>query len=86
MSDSKSTNYGGLLVTDEWFIGNRSCTDVDECEEYKDRGGLCVGLCVNEPGSYSCQCPEGYRLSADKRTCQGTHFSIQLTRGWFILM
>lgn len=49
----------------------RSCHDVDECELYKERGGLCIGLCVNEPGSYSCQCPDGYRLAADNRTCQG---------------
>ena len=54
-----------------FFSFYRSCQDIDECELYKERGGLCIGLCVNEPGSYSCQCPDGYRMAADNRTCQG---------------
>ncbi|PNF34447.1 Fibulin-1 [Cryptotermes secundus] len=48
---------------------NRSCQDVDECEQFKDRN-LCVGICVNQAGSYTCQCPEGYRIGIDGRTCQ----------------
>lgn len=48
----------------------RSCQDVDECEQFKDRN-LCVGICVNQAGSYTCQCPEGYRIGIDGRTCQG---------------
>jgi hypothetical protein len=48
----------------------RSCQDVDECEKFKDRN-LCVGICVNQAGSYTCQCPEGYRIGSDGRTCQG---------------
>jgi fibulin 1/2 len=43
---------------------------VDECEEFKDRH-LCVGICVNTPGSYTCKCPEGYRMGSDGRTCVG---------------
>ncbi|KAM9465783.1 latent-transforming growth factor beta-binding protein 1 isoform 2-T2 [Clarias gariepinus] len=36
------------------------CDDVDECQE---QGGLCdnVGQCVNNIGSYHCNCPPGYR-------------------------
>lgn len=34
------------------------CVDIDECYE---NPGICrVGECVNEPGKYYCQCPEGY--------------------------
>lgn len=50
----------------------RSCHDVDECAEYKDRN-LCIGMCQNTPGSYKCRCPEGYKLGADERTCIGLH-------------
>jgi fibulin 1/2 len=48
----------------------RSCYDVDECAEFKDRN-LCIGMCQNTPGSYKCRCPEGYKLGADERTCIG---------------
>ncbi|KAL0113527.1 hypothetical protein PUN28_012588 [Cardiocondyla obscurior] len=48
---------------------NRSCTDIDECAEFKDNN-LCIGICENTPGSYACKCPEGYRLGIDGRTCQ----------------
>ncbi|XP_021928594.1 fibulin-1 isoform X7 [Zootermopsis nevadensis] len=59
-----SCNPGFALKHD-----NRSCLDIDECEQFKDHN-LCVGICVNQPGSYSCQCPEGYRIGTDGRTCQ----------------
>ncbi|KYN31855.1 Fibrillin-3 [Trachymyrmex septentrionalis] len=48
---------------------NRSCSDIDECTEFKD-SHLCIGICENTPGSYACKCPEGYRLGNDGRTCQ----------------
>ncbi|XP_024879851.1 fibrillin-3-like [Temnothorax curvispinosus] len=48
---------------------NRSCSDIDECTEFKDNH-LCIGICENTPGSYACKCPEGYRLGVDGRTCQ----------------
>uniref|UniRef100_A0A182JMQ3 EGF-like domain-containing protein n=1 Tax=Anopheles atroparvus TaxID=41427 RepID=A0A182JMQ3_ANOAO len=47
---------------------NRTCDDVDECEEYKS-ANLCVGNCENTPGSYACSCPPGYNLGADGRSC-----------------
>ncbi|XP_044256252.1 fibulin-1-like [Tribolium madens] len=47
---------------------NRTCTDIDECEKFKDKK-LCVGICDNVPGSYQCKCPDGYRLGSDGRTC-----------------
>lgn len=48
--------------------------DVDECAEWgavRLRGRLCGGECVNEPGSYRCACPAGYRLSDDGKSCIG---------------
>ena len=36
-----------------------SATDIDECE--LDNGG-CDHLCVNEEGSYHCECFEGFQL------------------------
>ncbi|RVE53502.1 hypothetical protein evm_001872 [Chilo suppressalis] len=57
---------------------NRTCTDVDECTEWqvagtglvsRGRTRLCGGSCVNEPGSYRCSCPSGYRLGDDGKSC-----------------
>ena len=46
--------------------------DIDECNLWSERGGrLCVGVCTNTPGSYTCGCPDGYRMLGDGRTCQG---------------
>ena len=33
------------------------CEDVDECAE--DNGG-CSHECSNKPGTYTCECPDGY--------------------------
>ncbi len=35
----------------------KSCSDIDEC--LTNNGG-CSQLCVNEPGSYKCQCKKGF--------------------------
>ncbi|XP_066599204.1 fibrillin-2-like [Prorops nasuta] len=48
---------------------NRSCTDIDECTEFKNNN-LCIGICENTPGSYACKCPDGYKISEDGRICQ----------------
>ncbi|CAL4112653.1 unnamed protein product, partial [Meganyctiphanes norvegica] len=45
--------------------GTDQCIDVDECELYDQ----CQHRCQNTFGSYICHCPPGYRLSANRRTC-----------------
>eukprot|EP00300_Choanocystis_sp_HF-7_P030550 c39410_g1_i1.p1 GENE.c39410_g1_i1~~c39410_g1_i1.p1 ORF type:complete len:1931 (+),score=181.52 c39410_g1_i1:31-5823(+) len=46
------------------FVGTAMCLDANECE--MDNGG-CDSVCVNTPGGFYCQCPEGY--SADGTKC-----------------
>ena len=49
------------------YIGDGlKCYDFDECENGTHH---CNQTCVNEEGSYSCQCLQGYRLNADQRGC-----------------
>ena len=45
--------------------------DIDECAT--DNGG-CDQICVNKPGSFECQCKEGYTLAEDGKTCNGNDF------------
>nr|CAD7265358.1 unnamed protein product [Timema shepardi] len=67
----QATKRGNIVQewTERYLETWWSCHDVDECEQFKERN-LCVGICVNQPGSYSCKCPDGYRLGSDGRTCQ----------------
>lgn len=44
--------------------------DVDECEEEEARLCGAAGECVNNMGSYTCACPEGYRQISDT-SCTG---------------
>ena len=47
-------------------------TDIDECTTNNQaERDQCSQLCVNTEGSYICQCHDGYRLSADGRSCEG---------------
>lgn len=43
------------------------CSDIDECSF---SSYMCQYQCINNPGSYSCECPEGYQLQGN-RLCQG---------------
>ena len=42
------------------------CSDIDECVNGTHQ---CNHTCINEDGSYSCQCRSGYMLNADKKGC-----------------
>lgn len=46
------------------------CKDTDECSSPTNGG--CTHKCINTDGSYECDCPKGYHLSEDKKTCLDT--------------
>ena len=42
--------------------------DVNECQ---DGSSLCTHNCVNNAGSYTCNCRSGYRLHSNGYSCNG---------------
>lgn len=38
------------------------------------KGELCAHICVSSPGSYKCECHEGFTLMADGKTCHQATF------------
>ena len=46
--------------------------DIDECE---NDNGMCVDICVDTEGSYTCDCNPGYvQLEGNPFFCQGIYF------------
>ena len=47
------------------------CMDINECEQSP---GLCRGgKCINTPGLFHCECPQGLELTEDGRNCKVSH-------------
>ncbi|XP_053315113.1 nidogen-1 isoform X2 [Spea bombifrons] len=46
----------------------RACYDVDECQEQPNICGS-NSLCNNHPGTFRCECIDGYQFLADGKTC-----------------
>eukprot|EP01025_Chloroclados_australasicus_P019107 TRINITY_DN20291_c0_g1_i4.p1 TRINITY_DN20291_c0_g1~~TRINITY_DN20291_c0_g1_i4.p1 ORF type:complete len:659 (-),score=44.27 TRINITY_DN20291_c0_g1_i4:519-2495(-) len=39
-----------------------TCMDIDECAQQNTPNALCDQVCVNLPGSYRCECLDGYQM------------------------
>ena len=49
------------------LIGSK-CYDIDECAPNSGKGP-CSHICTNHAGWYKCECPSGYYLTSDHKTC-----------------
>eukprot|EP00160_Parvularia_atlantis_P013276 Unigene2766_Nuclearia_a/m.8569 Unigene2766_Nuclearia_a/g.8569 ORF Unigene2766_Nuclearia_a/g.8569 Unigene2766_Nuclearia_a/m.8569 type:complete len:204 (-) Unigene2766_Nuclearia_a:35-646(-) len=65
--------YGGArceTCEDGFERVGAACVDVDECRADRDPPACAPDRrCVNELGSFACECPEGFRFSADETEC-----------------
>ena len=60
------THVLGIKITDDHL-----CVDIDECKLGTSR---CQQLCINEDGSYTCDCRSGFQLNTtDNVTCIGNY-------------
>ena len=57
--------------------------DINECLT----DGICGynAQCINEEGSYRCQCPENYVFNAELNFCEGTVIVFFFWRGYKII-
>ncbi|XP_041418738.1 nidogen-1 isoform X4 [Xenopus laevis] len=46
----------------------RTCYEIDECQEQQDICGD-NAICNNQPGTFRCECNDGYQFLEDGRTC-----------------
>ena len=46
-------------------------TDVDECVEGSHECTGSLMHCVNRPGTYICQCRQGFQMNHAARVCEG---------------
>ena len=56
-----------------WIYDYDFLADVNECLTTVNKCSPNAN-CVNTDGSYTCECPPGYMLLADQRTCDGKLF------------
>uniref|UniRef100_A0A8C7TUL2 Nidogen 1 n=1 Tax=Oncorhynchus mykiss TaxID=8022 RepID=A0A8C7TUL2_ONCMY len=51
------------------FTGDgRQCYDIDECREMPEICGS-HALCNNQPGTFRCECVDGFQFASDGKTC-----------------
>uniref|UniRef100_A0A6J0UYV8 Vitamin K-dependent protein S n=1 Tax=Pogona vitticeps TaxID=103695 RepID=A0A6J0UYV8_9SAUR len=50
--------------------GEKCEEDINECEDPANRNGGCSQTCINFPGSYRCQCEDGYYIQPNKLDCK----------------
>ncbi|MCI4383277.1 hypothetical protein PGIGA_G00024480 [Pangasianodon gigas] len=58
------------------FTGDgRTCYDIDECAETPQICGA-YAICNNHPGTFRCECMDGFQFGPDGRTCVQVHHDI----------
>ena len=58
------------------------CADIDECREIP---GICAnGVCINQIGSFRCECPMGFSYNNILLICEGETLHITFSFSFFV--
>ena len=66
----KTENHSYFIDVTYYSLLRLICLDVDECTD--DTHG-CEHDCINNDGSYRCECRSGFMLSKDLKHCDGKY-------------
>ena len=55
-----------------------SAIDVDECASGANGSLICSQICVNDPGTFHCDCYSGYTTNSDMITCSGKGHALEI--------
>ncbi|CAI9731634.1 von Willebrand factor type A, EGF and pentraxin domain-containing 1 [Octopus vulgaris] len=66
----KGPSFLECLGNGTWSKFMSTCQDINECETHN---GQCSNICINEVGSYHCECPDGLNLTSDGHSCLASH-------------
>ena len=64
----QGNHYRNARVVDCFNYFTNVVLDIDECEIGTDG---CEQICINTPGTFYCNCSEGYLLNDDGFSCEG---------------
>ncbi len=68
--DSNGVSCKGLVIILYNYITLQIIISIDIDECITDNGG-CNQTCINNNGSYTCLCHQGYEINDDVKSCQG---------------
>ncbi|KAJ0058038.1 hypothetical protein NL108_007263, partial [Boleophthalmus pectinirostris] len=58
--------YECLCPSGFYLVDRKRCEDIDECAN----PDTCSQICINQIGSYKCQCEEGYQVDPATKACK----------------
>ena len=62
-----------VSISSNKFLKKNFFLEIDECQSNESNN--CEQVCVNVPGSFLCECRDGYKLNSDGKSCEGRIFA-----------
>lgn len=75
--ETNNHNCTGIILNDRIIYYLQPLTDINECNT---SNGGCNQTCVNEIGSFHCECDSGYTLDSDGFGCTGKMKTVSVYR------